>query len=676
MKKQALDDLVKTFALKQSGTFDFEKLVKYVRRTDKEFDDDGRLYELACESEWLFEDERDEIKELFVPRHIFFKGAELRVKPLPEEVAGGYLVPGHRFIPLISREIFPADVTLKLADDTVATKRTESFSYESAVRFLAYFGEYGMIDYLVHDHEQNTARIEPPFDKPVDMTVFDLSAFYQQCGFKAGDSLMLKVENWLKGEFSVRHIPAKGKTVDFVGTHAWVEALRAGFEEMRFQETPSYDCSEQAAWMFCLAEMDLDSPSVLSAPPLTLPEFFRTQKDLTMKSLGQVSFFWPVDEPVESRLEELIDSDGPEPETELDAIFQLLGLSVDSEDAEAYMRDSIASGVTDPEKVLARVISGRKIVFPNEIVRQDFIDLWEELWNEVKEAYDPTRDVNREMRSAFLKLNDQALAILRELDMAEVDPHVLMRNPATMKLGEISMMIHGALALSNQDDVDVEEMPLPLEEMSGKISAVLDDLAERLLGEQSEIKQEIADGPVYQLKISLKYSKPPIWRRILVPSGMSLEKLHEVIQVVFGWHNCHLHQFIDGRTFYQPGGEDDGFPGMRVEDSNGLRVCDLLRKEKDKIEYEYDFGDSWDHQIVLEKVLKPDPRKTLPLCTKGKLACPPEDCGGLNGYYQLLEILTGPDCKAKREMLEWHGGPIDPDAFDLVAVNARLKEWF
>jgi len=351
--------------LKQSGDFYFENLGNYVNHKVKGFEDFERLDDLAFESEFLFFEFENEEACRFIPRHCFFKGAEFRVKPLPEEIEGGFLIPGNRFIPFISPDVFSVDATLKLPDDSVAAKRQVSLPYDTAARGLVYFGQYGMIDYLVHDNKLNAARIQPPFDKPLDMTVFDMLGFYEQCGFKAGDSLMLKVEDWLKGVFSVRHIPAKGKTVDFAGTHAWVKALREGFEKMRIVEKPNYDCTEQIAWMFYYAKAGKGSPSVFTNPPLSIPDFFRKQKDLTMKTLGQVNFFSPVDEPVEQRIMDCMDDEEPEPDTELDALFQMMNLSLHSEDAEAYMRDAIACGKNDPAAVLERVLAGRELYFPN-----------------------------------------------------------------------------------------------------------------------------------------------------------------------------------------------------------------------------------------------------------------------------------------------------------------------
>jgi hypothetical protein len=179
----------------------------------------------------------------------------------------------------------------------------------------------------------------------------------------------------------------------------------------------------------------------------------------------------------------------------------------------------------------------------------------------------------------------------------------------------------------------------------------------------------------YQLKITLRGSKPPIWRRILVPADCDLETLHYAIQALMGWENDHLHCFTIDNEQYM--GRD---PMGGKMDSDGLdalkyRLSDVIRQEKVKFTYQYDFGDSWDHAVTLEKILPPPapdaPKSPAFSCLAGAGACPPEDCGGLWGYYRLLEILQDPQHEEHEQMKDW-AGPIDPDAFDLAAINKRL----
>ncbi len=178
---------------------------------------------------------------------------------------------------------------------------------------------------------------------------------------------------------------------------------------------------------------------------------------------------------------------------------------------------------------------------------------------------------------------------------------------------------------------------------------------------------------VYQLKITLDGIKPPIWRQILISSHIDLEQLHDVIQEAMGWDDDHLHQFVSGRTGY--GLPDDDF-GIETEDEKKYKVSQILKKEKDKLMYEYDFGDSWEHSVVLEKILSADAEYKLPRCIKGKRACPPEDCGGIWGYKELLDIIQDPSHSEYQETIAWLGEEFDPERFDIDEVNRELDDIF
>lgn len=175
---------------------------------------------------------------------------------------------------------------------------------------------------------------------------------------------------------------------------------------------------------------------------------------------------------------------------------------------------------------------------------------------------------------------------------------------------------------------------------------------------------------IYQLKITLKESRPPIWRRFQVRSDVTLAKLHRIIQEVMGWFDGHLHQFIVGRIYYGVPDPDDL---SETRDERKVRLDQILSVPGRKIVYEYDFGDGWEHEIVLEKILSPDPKTRYPRCLDGARACPPEDCGGIYGYADFLEAIRNPEHEEHEEMLEWIGGEFDPEEFDLEAVNQSLK---
>ena len=179
----------------------------------------------------------------------------------------------------------------------------------------------------------------------------------------------------------------------------------------------------------------------------------------------------------------------------------------------------------------------------------------------------------------------------------------------------------------------------------------------------------------YQLKIELKSSKPKIWRKVIVQASLLLSDLHKVLQTTMGWDNAHLHQFIKGGKYYSLRHADDDFWDDHLNvDYTGQTVSDLLVKERDRIVYEYDFGDGWEHDVLLEKVLDEDKGLVLPVCLGGKMSCPPEDIGGVWGYEQMLEIMKQPGHKEYERYLEWLGGDFDPDHFNLEEVNHLLQE--
>jgi len=181
---------------------------------------------------------------------------------------------------------------------------------------------------------------------------------------------------------------------------------------------------------------------------------------------------------------------------------------------------------------------------------------------------------------------------------------------------------------------------------------------------------------IYQIQIALTRFKPKIWRRLLIPSDLLLSDFHFIIQISMGWENSHLHQFIKDRTFYtkrMPG--DDTWGEMNNIDYKKIKISDLLKKEKEKIVYEYDFGDGWEHDVLLEKILPDNEKLTFPVCLEGKMACPPEDCGGIWGYSDMLEILKQPKHEEYDNIIEWLGEEFDPEHFDIEAVNKILKRF-
>ncbi|WP_228025375.1 recombinase family protein [cf. Phormidesmis sp. LEGE 11477] len=178
---------------------------------------------------------------------------------------------------------------------------------------------------------------------------------------------------------------------------------------------------------------------------------------------------------------------------------------------------------------------------------------------------------------------------------------------------------------------------------------------------------------VYQLKITLTGIRPPIWRRVLVRSDVTLSHLHWVIQLSMGWTNSHLHSFtIHGQEYGVPMPEL-GFAELEPEDERSVKLTSFIPAEKFKFSYLYDFGDSWEHEVLVEKVLTAETDLDYPVCIKAKRACPPEDCGGTWGYQEFVEAVQDTEHPEHEALLEWAGGYFDPEDAEFDEINPCLK---
>ncbi len=183
----------------------------------------------------------------------------------------------------------------------------------------------------------------------------------------------------------------------------------------------------------------------------------------------------------------------------------------------------------------------------------------------------------------------------------------------------------------------------------------------------------MAGTSVYQIKVTLKDMRPPVWRRCQVPADVNLDSLHMVLQVVMGWTNSHLYQFKARGAYYGEPHPDYAFDDLEMKDASRTKLSELVDKEKTKFVYEYDFGDSWEHEILIEKVLTAEPGVRYPVCLTGKRACPPEDCGGVWGYSELLSTIQYPEDPEYDEMMDWLGEGFDPEQFDVDEINQMLR---
>ena len=173
-------------------------------------------------------------------------------------------------------------------------------------------------------------------------------------------------------------------------------------------------------------------------------------------------------------------------------------------------------------------------------------------------------------------------------------------------------------------------------------------------------------------KITLVGSKPPIWRKFQLTDDFRFDRFHQLIQLVMGWYNAHLHEFaIADRKIGMV--LDDMWDAEPVEDETKVYLRDVPLKKGDRFNYLYDFGDSWMHELKVEKITEGE---ALPVCcTDGANACPPEDCGGIWGYQDLLKIRQNPNDPEHDDWMHWLPDDFDPQHFSLAEINAELDRF-
>jgi hypothetical protein len=180
---------------------------------------------------------------------------------------------------------------------------------------------------------------------------------------------------------------------------------------------------------------------------------------------------------------------------------------------------------------------------------------------------------------------------------------------------------------------------------------------------------------IVQLNISLHESKPLIWRQILVHNNTTFFELHHIIQIVMGWKNYHMFEFnIEGYRIGEIDEEERNYGSGKLLDANAVTLKDIITQKKDIINYEYDFGDGWQHQIKVDEFLSVSKSIKYPICINGQMNCPPEDCGGIHAFYNSLDILKNKTHEEYKEMYQWFPKKYDSEKFDIEKVNRQLKK--
>ena len=182
-----------------------------------------------------------------------------------------------------------------------------------------------------------------------------------------------------------------------------------------------------------------------------------------------------------------------------------------------------------------------------------------------------------------------------------------------------------------------------------------------------------ASRRIFKIKITLTGVKPPVWRRVLVPSDETLDDLHRIVQISMGWGFSHLHEFKVGDRIY--GEPNRAYQDVKVLPDWNIKLSTIFRRGIRDFTYLYDFGDYWMHKIAIENVQPFDHNESYPLLVTGRRNCPPEDVGGDSGYFEFLKAMKDPLNIESAFYVDWYEGEFDPEEFDQGKIQKRLTDW-
>lgn len=637
--------------------------------------------------------------ELFTPAWLFFRDAVCLVKPQQWEIDDGVLAPGHRLLPLYDLRVPPTKLQLVFdaterepstgrndvhrSPDDLIPRRTVVAPLSRAATYYSLFGQESFFP-LLGMEDRNNASIDPEDGRNalVRLSVFDLGDYYRRVGFQEGDRLECRLLDWERGLFAVRAKPAA--EIPSRRREQWFAAMEEAFLRMFEHFGEPMDIPSQLLYAYFLGDAD-----VLKQPGATIGELLAADNDLQFARMGTVSStIWTAPEaPQQAFLPGGVERPLEGVTGDLDEMLLDIGLSLTAGEVEAFMRDALFHGLS-VEDAVGRAFRGAYVQFAGREQEDSFHAEIQDLWNVVAAGYVPATDAMiGPIRTRLLDLYEMQLTFIRDLDGRGVNPEDLPSAPMTDLL-QFFGMVTNAIELLNHDAGDDEEeleklaSQLPELEMIGR--ELLEQAESAVESVQATADDDPADDPsggsavVFELRISLEGIKPQIWRRVRVPGSTTLAQLHEIIQVVMGWSNSHMHGFIvHDEWFVEDPREIEG-----AAPESRSRLSSLGLSPKDHFRYVYDFGDDWVHRILVSKILPADEvredDRAGPRLVSGKRAAPPEDCGGVPGYYRALYYLDeeediedeDEDLAYLREMFPagW-----DPEHLDVKAINAQLR---
>ncbi len=620
-------------------------------------------------------------------RSSFFKGASVLIRPTAFELEEGILIPGHRFIPLYDLEIPVSELKI-LAEGRSPEKISIDLPYQEVAVYFQLFGAQKFIPLLVMEDDSNgsvIARGEDFVHSSFTIQAFNMKQQYRKWGISEGSYLKATLTDWSRGSFIIEAVSESERNRQ--NEELWVSRLEAGFLTMWKERSWPMPPDEELSRAFHRAGRDL-----LDTPPLHLGGFFEQSGRVKMIPLGNRTYIWDADRDWD---ENSIAMAGRIPgllaRSRLEDILDRNHMVIPLPFARACIRNAI-SGKLDYQTFLSTILAGNDLEQLDEAAWKNFLQELERLYKDEAAAFRnerKDRKLQKVRKEAIFHYTGLA-EILRELehqaDPEEEEESLLLENLAARVLSIVPIfdfleeLGRSGEKIPQDTWPQVEQMLQDIVDQCRSIVSRIDDgVMEGVISARKERRVQSGKAQSYLiLEAVIDGTEPPVRRLLRVPDTMNLADLHRVLQTAFGWENRHLHEFqIEGERYFKP--EDD--PERAAEhdgrSEHNFTLAELTRTER--FGYLYDFGDGWQHTITIRETVDagdvPPLERERPLCLAAERSSPPEDCGGILSFDELLLARATPPSWQTEEQraalaanLHWQ-----PDNAEVEEINGLLE---
>lgn len=634
---------------------------------------------------------KDPDTAVYTPRQIYFSGAYFCISPTAEEIQQGILFIGHRFIPFASTKVSPMQYQIQWQGKQIERKKIRVL-WQKIQNYYGLWSDLIITQLLVMEDSDNAKIVDPGGKKKarqeLEVQVLDMAEVYKACNFQPGEHFHVKIEDWQNSVFSLEHAAAYGADTPEVQKQITIFTEKLAYVQK--ESGVLLDIGEQLsrALFYC-------GKNFLASPLFHLQIFAEKNPQFELLQVGLFKSLW--------KRGEIPASLFPPASDEFDLGRQLISFPIAF--YEASIRDLLYNGANSPQELIDGIS-----VLPLENPKDNRAEIKQvkALWHKLQAQYDRSADVQvGSYRNKVLELFFRTMGCLAPIIMTlslnkktiPVDLQTMIYQNTQlletlktivylMNAGDQALPWLGTRFQENLERYTI--MVVEFEKKAGKEQAMYapafedwlddeddeddDDDEEMWLTPHSKKNKkkpqvdEKSRNTVYQLKVTLEDTQPPIWRRIQITGDATLGDVHAIMQIVMGWQDEHMHAFTINKFEY-------GSPMQEFEgrDEDSYTLSEVVTGKGMKFRYEYDFGDGWSHQIVVEKIMPCESGQTYPVCLDGAGACPPEDCGGVPGFYDMLEVLKNPKSEEYEEISEWLGDSFDPTLFEIEEVNRELR---